>query len=215
MKALDLIFENSCLICNESSNNLLVCNKCENDFTEREKNHTKHFEEITVFSWGLYDGKLRDGILNLKAGKKKLATYFTNRLTKFWNNISQQIKNNDYLIIPVPSHKKRIEERGYCQSSLIAKGFARNIGKEFSAQVVIRNKETKYMNSLNNINERAANIKNAFTLINSIKKEKCILIIDDILTSGSTMCELARTIHRNYSEISLLGLTIASGDRYD
>ena len=214
-KIINLIYENSCHICNEPSKDLAVCKNCENSFIQRVENNCKYFEDIEVFSWGFYNGKLRDGIIKLKAGKKKLANYFSKNLSDFWNNISSETKNKEYLVIPVPSHKKRIKERGYCQSSLIAKEFAKTFNYNFSDQFVTRIKETAYMNSLNTLNDRIINIQNAFNVSNQMPKEKNILIIDDILTSGSTICELARTIHRKYPDLNLLGLTVASGDIYN
>lgn len=213
-KIIDLIYENSCAICGSSSKTSMVCKSCEASFIKREHDF-KRFKEINVYSWGFYDGKLRDGIIKLKSGKKKLATYFSKILADFWT-ATHEDKSKDCLVIPIPSHKKRIKERGYCQSSLIAKSFAEHTGKGFSNNLIIRTKETKYMNSLNNLNERIENIQNAFNITKPIIQEiKNILIIDDILTSGSTICEVAKIIKRAYLEINLTGLTVASGDTYN
>lgn len=214
-KIVSLIYENSCLICNQSSGAALVCKACEKEFVERKENYIKNFDKFTAYSWALYDGKLRTGILELKAGKKKLANYFTEKLINFWNKVPEKIKNKDYLVIPVPSHKKRIKERGYCQSSLIANKFAESLRMKFSNYLIRRIKETKYMNSLKDINERQENIQNAFNISEQNIDVKNILIVDDILTSGSTMCEIAKLIHTKYPNMNLIGLTIASGDKYD
>ena len=212
---LDLLFENSCLICNKSSGQNPICKPCKNNFIIRnEKNNIHLFNEITVYSWGFYDGKLRDGIIALKAGKRKLANYFGNKLIDFWKTLPQNITNKNYFVIPVPSHKKRIKERGFCQTSLISKHFAEHFKLNLLTNFVTREKQTKFMNSLNNINERRENIKNAFEIINPINA-KDILIIDDILTSGSTLSEVTKTIHKIYPSINVLGLTVAAGDRFN
>ena len=209
----NLIYENSCLICNKGTKDLTVCKVCEKDFKERNENSTKYLELITVYSFGYYESKLRQGIINLKNGKKDLAKYFAGILKLFWKK-SNNIHQNDYLVIPVPSHKKRIKERGYCQASFIGEEFAQQLGYDFSNKFVIREKETAYMNSLENITERKKNIKNAFKVIKNNKSLNNILIIDDILTSGNTMCEIAKTIKQLYPDVNLVGLTIASGDTY-
>lgn len=214
-KLIDLIYENSCLICNEPSKAALVCNSCEDDFTPRKENNFKKLKGITVYSWGVYGGKLREGIISLKAGKKKLASYFSTKLIYFWKSLPNEINNNEYLVIPVPSHKKRIKERSYCQTSLIAFEFAQKLGLNYSKEVITRAKETLFMNGLEDINERIQNIKDAFKITNAELKEKNLLIIDDIVTSGSTMDEIAKTIHKKYPDIKLTGLTIASGDKYN
>lgn len=213
-KVISLIYENSCSICKGASKNFIVCKDCEKSFTQRKKTNYKTFEEITVYTWGVYEDRLRQGIIELKAGKRILSKYFSKKLSDFWKTLPQKATNINYLVIPVPSHKKRIKERGYCQSTLIAKDFAESVNQRFADDFVKRTKETKHMNSLENISERLKNIKDAFSVTDSKPEEKNILVVDDILTSGSTMCELARTIHKKYPGINLIGLTIASGDVY-
>ena len=142
----------------------------------------------------------------------QLAKYFANQLIGFWRKINTRIDN--LLVIPVPSHKNRIKERGYCQTSLIAMQFAQSLDLRFSNDLVIRNKETVFMNKMNNIEDRKRNIKEAFKLKENIKERGNILIIDDILTSGSTICELARVIKEKYFYVNLAGLTVASGDKF-
>ena len=220
-KFVNLVFENTCLICNKSSGNLKVCQSCIDDFKERKGNYKKHLSNITVYSYGYYDGKLRDGIINLKNGKKKLATYFSQLLVDFWKRLKLNIPG-DLTVIPVPSHKKRIKERGYCQTSLIASNFANSLSLKYSNDLLLRTKNTKHMNNLEDINKRVENIKDAFGFSNlqsptsSAKGGPAsggnLLIIDDIVTSGSTMCEIEKTIHKFNSEVNLFGLTIASGD---
>lgn len=211
---IDLIFENSCVTCNKVSERDPICKPCENSFTIRnEQNNIHSFSEITVYSWGMYDDKLREAIISLKSGKKKLTNYFANKLVNFWKTLPQNVTNKNYLAIPVPSHKKRIKERGYCQATLIAANFAQTLDLSFTNNLIIRKKQTKFMNSLVNLEERIKNIKDAFEIIN-LTDVKDILIIDDILTSGSTLCEMAKTIHKKFPGINILGLTVAAGDRY-
>ena len=213
-KFIELLFENSCLICRKSSKESLVCNKCENEFTLRKNNYIKQLNGIKVFSWGLYDGRLRAGIISLKASQKKLACYFAKKLAGFWKQTGENKNYKDFLVIPIPSHQKRIKERGYCQVSLIAEEFAKITGLQYANNFVKRTKETSYMNSLKNITERQENIKGAFEINAELPHEK-ILIIDDIVTSGSTILELARTIKNKYPQAEITGLTVASGDTYD
>ena len=212
-KFIDLLFENSCLICNEMCGKDFVCKSCERSFIIR-NNNFKSFKEINVYSWGMYDGKLRDGVIALKAGKKKLVDFFSDRLVYFWSSLPEEIRKRNYLVHPIPSHKKRIKERGYCQSTLMSKKFAQMTGLAFSDSLVLRKKQTKFMNNLNNLNERKENINNAFEIANPINT-KDILVIDDILTSGSTLCEFAKTIHMNTPDTNIVGLTVAAGDRYN
>ncbi len=212
-KLLDLIYENSCVVCKKGSGKQLVCINCESSFIRRELNYLKELESVTVYSWGMYEGKLRDAIIELKLGKKKLAKYFADILSNFWKELKTDF--SEYVVIPVPSHKKRIRERGYCQTSLIALDFAIDIGATFSHNFVKRVKETEHMNKLQSLDDRRKNIKDAFFVSEQTLQNRNTLIIDDILTSGSTMNELARSIKKQYPDTKIIGLTIASGDTYN
>lgn len=209
---IDLLFETQCIVCKGQSESEFICTNCECNYIERD-NYCKEFTNLIVFSWCIYQGKLRDAILRFKGGNKELSRYFSNKLFDFWNKIGLKISDKDYIVIPVPSHIKRTKERGYCQSSILAMEFSTKVNKKFLPDLAIRIKNTKQMNSLNNITERKENIKNAFKITGTYPKEKYILIIDDILTSGSTLQELARTILKVYPDKQIYGLTIASGDR--
>lgn len=208
----DLLFENYCLICGESSKQNIICSTCKNSFVLK-GNYQKSFKDTTVYTWGHYDGNLRNGIIALKSGKKKLAKYFAKCLANFWKELPVSIRNKEYIVIPIPSHKQRIKERGYCQTTLIAKDFTNETGLSLLAGSIIRDKKTKYMNSLNNIHERKENIKDAFKIISPINGEN-VLIIDDILTSGSTLSEIAKTIHKQNPKANIIGLTVAAGDKF-
>ena len=217
-KFIDSLYDDTCLICNKVSHKTVVCRACEESFNIRGPNQMrKNLQGITVYSWGIYEGSLRDGILKLKGGKRNLAEFFTKKLTAFWTKLPKEITSKDFTVIPVPSHKKRIKERGYCQTTLIADLLSKQIGYNFRNNIVIRTKETKYMNALNNINERIQNIQDAFKVTSDFSEEnvKNILVIDDIVTSGSTMNELVKTIQKQNQGINLVGLTIASGDTYN
>ena len=211
-KLLNLLYESSCLTCHATSTEF-ICNTCKDSFIIRSKNnYIKQFPKLKVYSWGVYEGKLREGIISLKNGKKKLSIYFGDILISFWQKLPEFNQCN-YIVIPVPSHKSRIKERGYCQTSLIAKRFADKLNLLYSDKLVKRIKHTKHMNNLNNIFERQENVKEAFKA-SQIQSSR-LLIIDDILTSGSTMCEVAKTIHETNPNIKITGLTIASGDTYN
>src|SRR3989338_5598340 len=212
-----LIYENSCLVCNQGAKDLFVCLNCDSSFLERKENHLKSFKEynLEIFSWGYYEGNLRSGIIELKNGKKKLAKYFAQKIHGFWNEINISSITKGAIVIAVPSSKKRIKERGYCQTSLIAEEFAKLQLLKFIDNFVIRKKETSFMNKLENLEERQKNIKDAFELTRNFVPTKSILLIDDILTSGSTLCELSKTIHETYPEIKITGLTVAAGDRFN
>ncbi len=96
------------------------------------------------------------------------------------------------LLIPVPLHRKRMNERGYNQAYEIARPVAQLLGCPITKGVVIRVGETKEQSQLNAL-QRRRNLKNVFTVVGSVKGLH-VVIIDDVMTTGATVGELARVL---------------------
>ena len=96
-------------------------------------------------------------------------------------------------LLPVPLAELRLQERGYNQAQLIAG----EMGKRFSLRVdkdaVIRIRETDVQQRLN-WTQRRRNVKSAFAATRSFAGESVVLV-DDVLTTGSTLNELARAVY--------------------
>ncbi len=111
--------------------------------------------------------------------------------------LAQGLKQNaphpDY-ILPVPLHKARYRERGFNQSIEIA----RTVGKELQIPVdvhsCVRHRDTPHQTRLT-AKQRRTNVKNAFTIIKPITAQH-IVIVDDVMTTGSTVHELARLLKK-------------------
>ena len=102
-------------------------------------------------------------------------------------------KNID-CVIPVPLNKRKERERGYNQSDFVAKGISSIINVPVFSDVVRRVKYTVTQTHLN-AQERKKNIAEAFAVTQSEKiKNKNILIVDDIITTGSTIQETAKVL---------------------
>lgn len=99
-------------------------------------------------------------------------------------------------IIPVPIHWKKLESRGFNQSSLIARELGERTGKPV-IDCLERTKETKAQYNLDRT-QRYLNIVDAFSvrLRYNIDKYKSILLLDDIYTTGSTVNECSRVLKK-------------------
>lgn len=204
----NLIFYNICHICEKKSESL-ICINCENKFEPL--SYKRNLKDLTIFSWGAYRKTLRLAILKLKNGDKELALPFSNILANYWLKICDSLDFSNPLIIPVPSHKKRVLKRGFCQTTLIATEFAKITNLKIHTGLISRIKNTKPMNDLSDLNEREINIKDAFFIEKSFNT-KNVLLVDDILTSGTTLSEMTKLIKLNNPESKVVGLTIATGD---
>jgi ComF family protein len=104
--------------------------------------------------------------------------------------------NNSHvdLIIPMPMHPTRLKERGFNQALEIAKVLTKNHAEKLDYKNVIRQKLTPPQASLP-LKARVKNIKGAFS-VNGTLSGKRIAIIDDVMTTGASLNELAKTLKK-------------------
>jgi competence protein ComFC len=114
------------------------------------------------------------------------------------NELFVQLLKTTPLLVPIPLSAKRLRKRGYNQAALLAK----ELGKRFGMEVLPllkRIKETKPQYGLKR-EERITNMKDAFMLNDKglmIEDKLIVILIDDVLTTGSTMSEAAKVLKKN------------------
>jgi len=94
----------------------------------------------------------------------------------------------------VPLHKAKFKIRGFNQSADIASGIEKITAIKQNNSLLIRQKNSPSQTKLNR-EEREVNVKNAFFCPEDLT-DKTILLIDDIITTGSTMNECAKALKR-------------------
>jgi ComF family protein len=97
-------------------------------------------------------------------------------------------------IIPVPLATQRYRERGFNQAHELARAVSHATGIPIRADIVIRNRETLEQTALDQ-KARRRNVRRAFTLVAPLPGSH-VAIIDDVVTTGSTVTELAQTLRR-------------------
>jgi len=97
-----------------------------------------------------------------------------------------------FIIIPVPLHNRRFNWRGFNQAELLGRALAEELHILVDTGLVMRQKFTVPQTTLN-AEARKRNIENAFSLLGDATDKK-FLIIDDVVTSGSTANELAKLL---------------------
>jgi ComF family protein len=113
--------------------------------------------------------------------------------TKWADDFSRDTKNQPDYIVPVPLHTARIRERGFNQSSLLAKQFFR-AEKHKIKHLLERNINTTPQTKLGG-EERRKNLLNCFRLAAGYNvKDKVIYIVDDVYTTGTTVNECAKVL---------------------
>ncbi|MCE1165830.1 MAG: hypothetical protein LWX07_10560 [Bacteroidetes bacterium] len=99
-------------------------------------------------------------------------------------------------LVPVPLFDSKERERGFNQSMYICRGLSRTTGLEVRNDIIYRKRYTKSQTGLSTV-ERARNVRDAFGLkrnINADAVTKGIIVVDDVITTGSTTKEVIRTL---------------------
>ncbi len=109
--------------------------------------------------------------------------------------IKNQFNQSYDLIVPVPIHSARLRERGFNQAEYIAKGISPMLGIKVHTKLIKRFKYTTTQTILS-AEERRSNVQNVFKGYNENTKlsDEIILLVDDVLTTGSTINECAKTL---------------------
>jgi len=124
---------------------------------------------------------------------------------------------NDYLItnpvpgevlVPVPLHRKRLRERGYNQSSLLARKLGTLINLPVVDDCLIRQRSAPPQARTSSVEERQRNVADAFACCNQRLRDKQVLLIDDVSTSGATLDACAAAL-KAAGATSVWGLALA------
>lgn len=201
-KLLNFIFPITCLECGKISNSSICMDclklieygeiiKCEN----REINYL-----ISLFKYE----KIRSKILRFKFyNSPYMYNYFADLILNN-DKIVSLIKKFD-IIIPIPMYKKKMQERGYNQTELIANKIGKELNIKVRTNILVKTKNTKTQ-SLLKYKDRINNLKDSFEVRNVKSLEnKNVLLIDDIYTTGSTIIECCRSLKRN---VILKGISV-------
>ena len=106
------------------------------------------------------------------------------------------------VIIPVPLHKKRLRERGFNQAEEIARCCANRLNLKIEPRLCWRHKHTAHQPGLS-AKQRRRNLKDAF-YCQPFKTGTRIALVDDVMTTGTTLNELSRCLKKNgCSEVHL------------
>jgi ComF family protein len=102
-------------------------------------------------------------------------------------------------LIPVPIHRKRLAERGFNQSVELARPLARDLQIPLLLDAVQRQRATVPQFQLSG-DERVVNVRGAFVLRAGTVLPKHVAIVDDVLTTGATVRELAKLLRKHGCE---------------
>lgn len=185
-KLVHLVFPSRCIYCNRLSEDRVhgFCHECYNSLSI-------YLKKID-FTWYIfeYDKKMSRVLKKAKYGGKPEAV---KTISKLIGNLLAKEKVNVDIVIPVPMHKNDLGDRGYNQSGIAARKIAKLLGVPYKEKALKKMSKTKRQADLSR-NARSRNLFGAFTADVGIVRDKKILIVDDIITTGSTLEECKNTL---------------------
>lgn len=97
-------------------------------------------------------------------------------------------------IVPVPMHRRKLRVRGYNQAEAIARGISDALGVPVFPDLVIKRKHTRSQTTKSR-ELRMENTRSVFVVVSQeVVKGKSWLLVDDVITTGATLAELARIL---------------------
>lgn len=208
---LDILFPLVCIDCRahiENDANGPICGYC--------------FQGIAIgrshrllFAIGNYnDETLRKLIHALKYERvRTVEKVLSGLIKKYLENLIPKALGDEAnsIFVPIPLHAKKARQRGFNQAEIIANLLNEHTKIPVRTDIIKRVKNTKPQIHLSDYKEREKNVENSFALVNTGEetfKNKNIIIVDDVYTSGATITEATRVL-RKLKPKSIKALVIA------
>lgn len=203
----DLVFPKVCLACESFllESEPIICTQCRHDLPltqfhlENENELTKKFYGKINLEFGAAmlsyhkRGIVHELIHNLKYYKhQEIGTFLGNWYAADLNEISNSKKFD--CIIPVPLHKKRLKERGFNQIETFGKALSENLKIPYDDTILKKNIHSETQTKKNRTGRTMVN-QDVFSVdFTSLHHGKHFLLIDDVVTTGSTLEACGRAL---------------------
>ncbi len=161
-------------------------------------------EGLQVRSYARYHGPLLKAILFLKYRPNRDLAFI---MASWLFAICSQARMRPSLVVPVPLGRRRLRSRGYNQAGMISEALAQLLGIEFREDAIRRTRETSSQVGLD-YRARYLNVEHAFSATVDYVKDQRILLVDDLVTTGSTLSACAIAL-LDAGASKVVGLTVA------
>ena len=134
-------------------------------------------------SWAVFDSPVQDGLHTLKyRGNMAIGEGFALQMVDFLRSLQWNID----MIVPMPLGQQRLKERGYNQVAVVAQPLAYFAGLPYAPHALRKSRETRSQVGLD-VHQRRENVQNAYQADSRLVRQKTVLLMDDVATTGSTI----------------------------
>ena len=209
-----VLFPPKCILCKRvlTEEETDLCRECR----ENQPIYGKHKIKLSFLAqWtGLwyYKENVRESILRYKFyGRRSYGSTYGRLLAM---KLLQDGLDDVDVLTWIPISRQRRRRRGYDQVEVFAKVLAEELGKEL-VPVLKKTRNTKPQSTMGDAAHRRANILGAFEVTDTaLIRDKRVLLLDDIITTGATASECARVLlTAGAKEVKLATLAVASHEK--
>ena len=152
-----------------------------------------HFDVVVPL--GIYQGRLQEVVKQMKSPRDERLAAAMGQLLVHWRG--PQLRDlGAELIAPIPMHWSRRIERRVNSPEILANCLGRHLGVPVRRRLLKQTRRTALQSSLNP-GQRFLNVRGAFGLRSKCRLEGvCVLLVDDVLTTGATCSEAAKVLKR-------------------
>lgn len=168
-----------------------------------------------MLAWGSYGGSLKQAIAALKyENQPQIARPLGQWLASCW--LDHRPIPGAPIVVPIPLHPEREQQRGYNQATLIAQSFCAVTGFPLRSQGLQRQRPTQAQHQLTP-RQREQNLHRAFSLgpdFATQRPSRPVLLLDDIYTTGATARAARASLKAAGNQVcGLIAVARAGGDR--
>ncbi len=206
---LDFVYPPLCLGCEEPrESKKLLCERCSSSVSYLEYplclNCLGPIEtgtacpscrtEVPLYALGDHVGPLQQAVIGLKFRHvRRVADWAAAELCGRLGKRISELKA--IALVPVPLHSRREYFRGFNQAELFAEKIADCLDLDVRCDLAVRAKHRSVQSRISGTENRLANVKGVFEALATEDKCDRLLIVDDVVTSGATVGELARVLN--------------------
>lgn len=198
---LDLLFPPRCVFCRKilKADESGMCRKCSVSISRTQNGGAQSGEFFSVCVSPLYyEDSVREAILRFKFND---FTVYADVFGKLMAEcIEENLKGSYDIITWVPLSRKRLKKRGYDQAMLLAMSAALKLD-DVAVELLRKHTDVPAQSGVGSAEKRRANISGVYEVVDEeLVRGKRILLIDDIITTGSTLSECSKTLKYSGAE---------------